>query len=875
MSAWAGGHRMFVTAVGSKYWIAGVPVKNSGIHVRDAFLAWSQPGFQHPDVQAVAVDPANPKTIFLAAGNGCIRSDDAGKTWRITTSWDMTELRDVAVDAGRPGHVYVALPDGLGVSRDGGKSWAKKDAGLTRRYTHTVAAHGGRVLRGGESGIWLSEDEGETWRHVSAGAAETTDIVRSPHDPSQWLAATQKAGLWRSSDGGRTWSRFEGVDGSRTIYNAAYDPTTPGRLAASGWGIGALVSEDGGKSWSCWRAGEIWRVAWDPDDPGRLYAGAHEDALYETGNRGKTWKKTGLDGTIIYDIEFGPEPAPKSFAERRQRIIEAHAAPGVRGSYGTIAAALWLKQDCSWCSAKLVDLLKEPQGDMFWMFPATAVAYLDRGQLSAGARAALRKSWQTYMPYRGDTENHWLLYYSTLYLMAQKYKGEPGSAWYTGKSSEENMKEAAGWIDHWMNLTIERGQGEYDCTHYIGVYFLPMSYLAAWAEDPRMRQRARMMLELLMADFAPETLNGLFAGAHARTDDRQVREKWAGVSSDFAWLLFGTGYPYTGFFSYTSLAAMSGLFEPPPVIQAMATGRDSCYTHRETKRTRNRWRFYDEKNGDVYKTTYMCPDYAVSSDQGGLLQPVQQHSWDVTWALPDPRGRENTLFALHPFSGIRELQTYFTFMPDFGTDMVVRSKRTYDSPDKFLGGSFHEQIAQDRDTLIALYDIPKGTRFEHINGFFSKDLDRLEEDPSGWIFASGGGAWIAFRPLQPYTWKPIEEGGKRLESAFLQNGVIMQAASAREFASWEEFKTKVRGLELSFGMAPHAKVRFRTLRGALLECEWGRAARVDGAPLDHARWKMYEGPWVNQERGSRAVTLRGGGRERLLDFSQWEARDVK
>ncbi len=57
---------------------------------------------------------------------------------------------------------------------------------------------------------------------------------------------------------------------------------------------------------------------------------------------------------------------------------------------------------------------------MFWMFPVTAIAYLDQGQLTPNRRAqALHKAWKTYMPYRGDTENHFLLYYTCLYLMSQ------------------------------------------------------------------------------------------------------------------------------------------------------------------------------------------------------------------------------------------------------------------------------------------------------------------------------------------------------------------------------------------------------------------------------------------------------------------------
>ena len=61
----------------------------------------------------------------------------------------------------------------------------------------------------------------------------------------------------------------------------------------------------------------------------------------------------------------------------------------------------------------------------------------------------------------------------------------------------------------------------------------------------------------------------------------------------------------------------------------------------------------------------------------------------------------------------------------------MSSKKTYDSPDKFVGGSPYEKIFQDQDTVIVLYDIPAGARFPHINGFFSKDLRDVVEDPSG------------------------------------------------------------------------------------------------------------------------------------------------
>ncbi|MEJ5367397.1 MAG: hypothetical protein WHT08_03700 [Bryobacteraceae bacterium] len=560
--------------------------------------------------------------------------------------------------------------------------------------------------------------------------------------------------------------------------------------------------------------------------------------------------------------------AAQDYEQRRRRLIEKIArVEDAKLHYASIAGRLYLREGVPAAERKLRELLEgDISGDMFWMFPMTAIAYLDRGQLSEEARSLIRKSWKRYYPFRGDTENHWLLYYTSMYLMAQMWPEMGGEGWFNGKSSKENMEEARRWIDSWVKLTTTKGQGEYDCTHYIGVYLLPLSYLAAWAEDPRMRKQASMMIEWVTADFAAESLEGIYVGAHARTDDRQVVEKWRGVSADFGWLLFGQGKETPPFGGYSFYYAVADGPNPPDILHQIAKDRSRPYTHLEKKRTRNRWRFHDELHGQVFKITYMTKDYAVGSDQGGVLQPVQQHSWDVTWREDDPEGKHNTLFSLHPYSGVIELEAYFTFSPDFGPEAVWRSKTTYDSPDKLLGGSPYERIAQSEDAVIALYDIPPGTRFPHINGFFSKDLEEIEEDASGWIFCRGGRTRIAYRPLAPYVWKPIEGGGRRLFSPYLKNGTVVQAASVDEFPTAEAFRKAVKALRLEFALEPKPRVVFRTLRGKTLEFTYGEAPRIDGKPLDYANWPAFGGPFLNAKAGEPRLEMTHGGRKRVLDF---------
>jgi hypothetical protein len=588
----------------------------------------------------------------------------------------------------------------------------------------------------------------------------------------------------------------------------------------------------------------------------------------------------------------GPAPVPAviedaalrraAYLARRDEAVQWRAAlakpdqPATLG-LGDIAAKLARREDAAACSERLIELMQTPSGDMFWMFPVTCISYLGRDQLSPAAQAAVREAWRTYFPLRGDTENHWVMYYTTLYLMAQLWPDEPGERWFNGKSSAELTAESRAWLRHWMDLTTTLGQGEYDCTHYLGEYSIPMLYLATWARDPEMRQRGRMMLDYVMADFAVETLNGIYIGSHARTDDTTVLEKWNALSSFFGWLMLGNCPPPAGYGGWgVFFAVVAEHYDLPEVIYRIGTDRAGAYTHFERKRTRHRWRNSDVRNTPVYKTAYVTRDYALGSDQGGLLQPIQQHSWDLTWAVPDPRGVHNTIFSVQPFFGAEELMMYFTEMPDYMPAAVTfQGKPTYIAESKLLGGSPYEQIFQQDDTLVSLSDIPASAPYRQINGFFSKDLVRLEEDASGWIFAQGGRTYIAYRPLAPYEWRPLEKGGKRLYSPHAKNGTILQAASVDEFPDWEAFKAAMRARPLEIALEPAPRVAFTTLRNRKIEARYGAAPRVDGRVIDHAaEWKLFAGPYLNAEVGSRTLTLTHGRLKRVLDFNTLTITDA-
>ena len=288
----------------------------NGVYKRDGNGDWQHLGINDPYLIAVSFDPRDDNVFYTATLNGVLRTLDGGHSWRIMTSWDMTQPKDLRVDPNEANTIYVALPDGVAVSPDQGMTWIRKDTGLPDRgkYAQTIEVdrtQSGRVLVGCETGIYLTEDGADSWVRVMETVDTVTDIQQSPHDSSLWLAVTQSAGAWMSSDEGVNWINLPDVPSGATLYNVTFDPTNSQRMAIGSWTYGVYTSEDGGTSWVSRNLGlpashHVWRVGVDPDT-GRLYASVIESFLFFSDDFGHNWQNGGLDGSQISAFVFVPK----------------------------------------------------------------------------------------------------------------------------------------------------------------------------------------------------------------------------------------------------------------------------------------------------------------------------------------------------------------------------------------------------------------------------------------------------------------------------------------------------------------------------------------------------------------------------------------
>lgn len=182
-----------------------------------------------------------------------------------------------------------------------------------------LSADGTRAYLGGHSGIWRSDDGGDTWWHLEwpqpppgittvPGALLVTtvyDLLISPVNPDVVLAAVGRdarrpdlGGVWRSADGGGSWTLVHQFmrDGAVELASClAVAPDDPDVMLAAG-GYAVARSTDAGLTWResvppMEGSGErVWYVALGRQEGSRRRAYAVGSRVWYSRNGGRTWR---------------------------------------------------------------------------------------------------------------------------------------------------------------------------------------------------------------------------------------------------------------------------------------------------------------------------------------------------------------------------------------------------------------------------------------------------------------------------------------------------------------------------------------------------------------------------------------------------------
>ncbi|MFI5311316.1 MAG: WD40/YVTN/BNR-like repeat-containing protein [Gemmatimonadales bacterium] len=333
----------------------------------DAGKTWKHLGLDATkQIPAIIVDPRNADVVLIAAQGdlhaksdtrGVFRSTDGGSTWTKTLYVaDSIGIQALAIAHDRPDVVFATTvrhyappppssgivpppafgggnplaqqgPTGTSVykSTDGGITWKElTGGGLPRIVGRTSIAvamntNAERVYLITNNGLYRSDDGGGSWRRMAADddrisngqGGYNSGVFVDPKNPD--VVYTFSTASYKSTDGGNTFTGFRGAPGGDDAQAGWIDPTD-GRRILLGYDQGAIVSLDGGDTWSSWynqSTEQVYHISTDNSFPYWIYATQQDAGAIRTRGRGNLGAVTPLDWNPVNGWEWGtivPDP---------------------------------------------------------------------------------------------------------------------------------------------------------------------------------------------------------------------------------------------------------------------------------------------------------------------------------------------------------------------------------------------------------------------------------------------------------------------------------------------------------------------------------------------------------------------------------------
>ena len=320
----------------------------------DAGRTWTHLGLRDgQQIPALAVDPRDPNKLLVAvAGHpygpnperGVFRSIDGGQTFqKVLYKDENVGASDVQIDPSNPDVIYAGLWEsregpwengqwngangGLYKSTDGGQTWNQLTGGLpdgiiqayitispnfpSRLYASVATQKGVHV--------YGSSDAGSTWHTITddkrpeqrIGGGDLPVPRVDPRNPDiLYMTSTV---TWKTTDGGKSWIGFRGAPGGDDYQNMWINPHDP-RIMCVVSDQGAIVTVNGGESWSSWYnqpTAQMYHVNTDNAFPYRVCSGQQESGSACVSSRGDDGQITMREWHPVAAEEYGyavPDP---------------------------------------------------------------------------------------------------------------------------------------------------------------------------------------------------------------------------------------------------------------------------------------------------------------------------------------------------------------------------------------------------------------------------------------------------------------------------------------------------------------------------------------------------------------------------------------
>jgi hypothetical protein len=404
----------------------------------------------------------------------------------------------------------------------------------------------------------------------------------------------------------------------------------------------------------------------------------------------------------------------------------------------------------------------------------------------------------------------------------------------SGRVGEAERQAGEAQLLAWLRQHAQAGFALWDA--HLDALVIALAHLADLAVERTVRELAAVLLDKLLFGLALHSFQGTFGTTRGDTHTAELRSGRLAAESALNRLLWGVGGYSETLKGAVSLGLARGSYQLPEIVRRIALDRAPEVWSMERELGASQ----AEGKAGVSKVAYKTPDYLLSSAQD--WQPGQRGQRELTWQAT--MGPDALVYTNHP------------------TNCSLAEGR---HAAWWAGNGALPRVAQHKDALIALYDLPADDwlGFTHAHWpCYAFDEYTLRD---GWAFARCDEAYLALYASRGLSLMDRgQDAYRELRAWGSPVAWLCQMGRAEVDGSLADFQAAVLASRLR---VQGLRVEWTTIRGDELLLDWAGPLLLNGQVRPLSGYKHFDGPYAQAEMPALQMDILYGEDVLRLDLS--------